>query len=171
MKAKRRAGAAPNTSGEVWVSVVSYKRKYYISRTDIGPQGRIDDEAQLEIVATAEAITRAQKKHLGETMYISLLCAQGYSEERPTVSAFFASITLRGSQRTALAYLPPTPFWELPAVISQGATWLCLGWSSMHRGYADLTSVFVGDETELGQFGTTCVRRSATTDASLERAL
>ena len=144
---------ARTTSGEVWIRVASYKRKYYISRPEHGLAGRTDDEAQLEIEATIEAVSPPHKKHLGATLELSLLSAQDYSSERSTVSPFFGSVTLSGSQRSALAYLPPKPFWELPSVIGSGATWISLGWSSMHRGYADLTSVFVGDEGDLEQFG------------------
>jgi hypothetical protein len=39
-------------------------------------------------------------------MHISLLSAQSYSCDKRTVSAFFGSLTLHGSQRSALAYLP-----------------------------------------------------------------
>jgi hypothetical protein len=53
-------------------------------------------------------------------MLISLLSARNYSVQKQTVSAFFGSLTLRGSQRSALADLPPKPFWELPAIISGG---------------------------------------------------
>ena len=166
--AKRRAGAEPDTSGDAWVKVAGYTRKYFITRTDVGAAARIDDEAQLEIAGTIEAISPAQKKHLGAAMHISLLSAQNYSAESKTVSAFFGSLTLRGSQRSALAYLPPKPFWELPAIISGGSYWLCLGWNSMRRGFADLTSVFVGDDADLEQFASTCVRQSESAERSIE---
>jgi hypothetical protein len=166
---QRRAGAEPDTSGDVWVKVTGYTRKYFISRTDVSADGRIDDEAQLEIAGMIEATPPAQKKHLGAAMHISLLSAQNYSVEKQTVSAFFGSLTLRGSQRSALAYLPPKPFWELPVIISGGACWLCLGWNSMHRGFADLTSVFVGDEADLEQFGSTCVRKCEDAERSIEQ--
>jgi hypothetical protein len=143
----------------VWVRITSYKRKYYISRTDRGDETtRTDDEAQLEIRGTIVAITPAQKKHLDAAMEISLLCAQDYSPGSNKASPFFGSVTLRGSQRSALAYLPPKPFWELPGLISEGSNWLCLGWSAIHRGWGEVTSVFVGDEADLEQLGSTCIR-------------
>lgn len=40
---------------------------------------------------------------------------------------------------------------EIAALIADGARWLNIGWKSMHRGYVDLTSVFVGDEADLQQ--------------------
>jgi hypothetical protein len=117
---KRKPGAEPDSSGDVWLKISGYTRKYFISRTDVGADGRIDDEAQLEIAGTIKAISPAQKKHLGAAMLISLLSARNYSVQKQTVSAFFGSLTLRGSQRSALADLPPKPFWELPAIISGG---------------------------------------------------
>jgi hypothetical protein len=113
----------------------------------------------LEIAATIEAISPSQKKHLGAEMDISLLSAQNYSRGSETASVFFGSLTLRGSRRSALAYLPPQPFWQLPALISEGANWLSLGWSEIHRGGADLMSVFLGDEADLEQFAADCARR------------
>jgi hypothetical protein len=86
-------------------------------------------------------------------MDISLLCAEDYSSTPSSVSAFFGSLTLRGSQRSALAYLPAMPVWEMPAMIAAGSTWLCLGWKVIHRGFADLNSVFAGDEADLEQLG------------------
>ena len=166
--AKRRAGTAPDTSGEVWVRITSYKRKYYISRSDVGAAWRTDDKAQLEVIATIEAISAAQKKHLGANMEISLLCAQDYSPESKGGPAFFGSVMLRGSQRSALAYLPPKPFWELPSIISEGSSWLCLGWSAIHRGWAELTSVFAGDSSDLDQLGSTCIRAISDVSAAVK---
>ena len=134
--AKRKLKAR-NISGEVWIRVASYKRKYYISRPDLGSDGRTNDEAQLEIEGTIEAVSPPHKKHLGAVLELSLLSAQDYSSDRSSVSPFFGSVTLRGSQRSALAYLPPKPFWELPAVIGSGAIHIALGWTSRRRG-ADL---------------------------------
>ena len=154
---QRRAGGAPDSSGDVWVQITRYARKYFISRSGLGDDELIDDEAQLEITAAIQAISPAHKKHLGATMQISLVSAHNYSVEKPIVPAFFGSLTFRRSQHSALAYLPPQPFWQLPAMITEGSTWLRLGWSSMHRGSADLTSVFFGDDTDLQQLGSTCV--------------
>ena len=87
------------------------RAQYFISRGDVGSDSRIDDEAQLELEAAIEAITPAHKKHLGTTMHISLLSAQNYSVEKQAFSTFFGSLMLRGSQRSARAYLPSKPFW------------------------------------------------------------
>lgn len=168
--AKRRAGAAADSSGNVWAKIEGYTRKYFISRSDVGNDRLIDDEAQLEIEATIQAISPAQKKHLGAAIQISLLSAQNYSSDKQPVSAFFGSLTLRGSQRSALAYLPQKPFWEFPALIAGGSDWLCLGWDSMHRGFADLTSVFVGDEADLEQFGQACVHHAPLAESPVEQA-
>ena len=153
-----------------WVEIDSFTRRYFISRSGVGADSLIDDEAQLEIEATIKAISPAHKKYLGQAMHVSLLSAQRYSGETQSVSAFFGSLTLRGSRRSALAYLPPKPFWELPAMIAGGARWLNLGWTSMHRGYADLTSLFVGDEADLQQYGAECVRNGDELERVVEHA-
>jgi hypothetical protein len=35
---------------------------------------------------------------------------------------------------------------------------LRLGWKVIHRGYADLNSVFAGEEADLEQLGAACIR-------------
>jgi hypothetical protein len=118
---QRSARSAPDSSGDVWLQIRGHTRKYFISRTDGRVEAQIDDEAQLEITAMITAISLHHKKHLGWPMHISLLSAQIYTARERTTSAFFGSLTLRASQRSALAYLPPKPFWELPAMISEGS--------------------------------------------------
>lgn len=68
---------APDTSGDVWVEIDSFTRKYFISRSDVGADSLIDDEAQLEIEATIKTISQAHKKHLGDAMHISVLSRRG----------------------------------------------------------------------------------------------
>lgn len=168
--AKRRAEPTADRSGQVWVRIESFTRKWYISRTDLSAAERVDDEAQLELVATIEAITPAQKKHLGASMDISLLSAQVYSADGSSGPPFFGSLTLRGAQRSALAYLPPRPFWQLPGLIEVSSTRLSLGWDSMHRGAADLVSLFVGDETDLEELGSDCVRATCGDGVRLDKS-
>ena len=44
-------------------------------------------------------------------------------------------------------------------MVAEEDRWLNFGWNSMHRGYADLTSLFVGDEGDLQQYGAECLRQ------------
>ena len=146
---RRRPVRKKDNTGEAWARIHSCRSKYYISRNDLARDEvcRIDDEAQLEIVATIEVITPAQRAHLGEQIFISLLAATKYAPEDRS-APFFGSVSLRGQQRSALAYLPSRPFWELPAIIRGGAGNICLGWTSMRRGYAELGSIFLGDDED-----------------------
>ena len=143
---KRSARRTKENSGEVWARILSQKSKYYISQTELRDETcRIDDEAQLEIVAMIDAITPALRKHLGGELTVSLLAAEQYAPQAATAGRFFGSVNMRGSQRSALAYLPSQPFWALPALIAGGASYVCIGWNCMRQGYAELSSLFVGD--------------------------
>lgn len=142
---KRGIATRPDDTGEVWAKIISHRSKYYVSRRDPGDDCRIDDEAELEIVATIDAITPAFRKHLGQEMVISLLAAEKYGPNERDSSPFFGSVNLRGAQRSALAYLPSTPFWALPAMIRDRDAWVCIGWTLMKRGHAHVSSVFIGD--------------------------
>jgi hypothetical protein len=153
-----RKAPTPETSGDVWIRIVSLKRKYFISLAEPGDAGRTSDEAQLQIAGSIEAISPAQKKHVGSAMHVSLLCAQSYSStDAAAATTLFGSLTLRGSQRSALAYLPPDPFWELHAIIESGSAWLCLGWASLSRGLGNLSSVYFGDDDDVEEFAANCV--------------
>ena len=138
---KRREGNA----GEVWAKIVSFRPKYYISSTNVGDDRRIDDEAQLELVAIIDAISPTQRKHLGQAMDISLLATESYTPRELTTPKFFGSVNMRGSHRSAMAYLPSAPFWALSDLIRGREAWMCFGWAIMHRGYGQLISFFVGD--------------------------
>jgi len=132
-------------AGEVWAKIVSFRPKYYISRSGIADDCRIDDEAQLEVVAIIDAISAAQGKHVGQEMDISLLATESYTPREFTTPKFFGSVNMRGSHRSAMAYLPSAPFWALPDLICGRDAWVCFGWEPMHRGYGQLTSFFIGD--------------------------
>lgn len=147
----------PDTSGEVWIHIQSYKRKYFISLADHGANDRSSDEAQLRIMGMIRAISPALKKHMGYSIEVSLLCAQSYTAHN-TSTTLFGSLTFRGSQRSALAYLPPQPFWHLPSVIERGSSWLSLSWKSIYRGHATLNSIYLGDDGDFDDFADSCVR-------------
>jgi len=65
-----------NDRGEVWAKIITQRASYYISREGPGEKAMADDEAELEIVATIDAITSLQRKHLGQEMVISLPAAE-----------------------------------------------------------------------------------------------
>lgn len=141
---KRSPATRKEDTGEVWAKIVSNRSKYYISRDGLGDDERIDDEAELEIIATIDAITPSQRKHLGQEIVISLLAAQRHAPKGADPVLFFGSVNLRGSQRTALAYLPTAPFWALPNMVREREAWVCVGWTFMRRGNAHLSSLFIG---------------------------
>jgi hypothetical protein len=127
---------------------MAHRSSYYISRDELeGGEYRVDDEAQLEIIGTIDAITRAQRKHLGAELQVSLLAAERYGPKEAAPIAFFGSMNLRASQRSALAYLPSRPFWALPGLM-RGEVWISIGWKSLQRGYGEVASVFVGGAEE-----------------------
>jgi hypothetical protein len=53
---------------------------------------------------------------------------------------------MRGSQRSVLSYLPSTPFWNVPVLISGGAEILELTFTPRKQGFAHLLSVHITDE-------------------------
>jgi hypothetical protein len=65
-----------NDRCEVWAKIITQRASYYISREGPGEKAMADDEAELEIVATIDAITSLQRKHLGQEMVISLPAAE-----------------------------------------------------------------------------------------------
>ena len=87
-RAKRNRRDTSN-DGEVWAKIVSHKSTYCISRDELSEESyRVDDKAELEMQAVIDAITRTQRKHLGEVLSLSLLCAQKYVPEAASTSLF-----------------------------------------------------------------------------------
>jgi|SRR5689334_11749486 hypothetical protein len=132
-------------SGEAWAKIVGGRASYHISFDEPGEKPRADDEAEVEVIATIDAITPSQRKHLGQNIVIALLTAEKYGETDDRAVHFFGSVNLRGSQRSALAYLPSRPFWALSGLIDQPDVWICIGWSYMNGGHGPLRTVFIGD--------------------------
>jgi hypothetical protein len=145
---KRRSRDTVNESGEVWAKIFGSRSTYYISPVNGREESRIDDEAELELLTTIDAITVAQRKYIGEEMTISLLAAERYGGDESRAAPFFGSVNLRGSQRSALAYLPSTPFWQLPGLMADRDAWICIGWTHLRRGSGQLSSLFIGDEQD-----------------------
>jgi hypothetical protein len=131
---------------ELCARVLSVQRRYFISRSDQDDKQFIDDEAQLEIEALIESISTRHRKHVGEPLYLSLLSAQRYAPEEKSPTSFFGSVSIRGNDRSALAYLPPQPFWALPDVIRDGSNVMELTFTPMHRGFAHLLSLYVAEK-------------------------
>ena len=130
---------------ELRARIQTVHRAYFISRSDVRGENFIDDEAEIELQAVIEHVSTRHLKHLGQPITISLLSARRYSPKDHDQTAFFGSVTLRGTQRSALAYLPSEPFWHLPACISGGANLVELTFSRMLRGYSDLLSLNIAE--------------------------
>lgn len=142
----RSTAKPPVGRAEIWGRIHSVRRNYYISRSGLGEASRCDDEAVIELATTVEAVSPEYRKHLGQPFSVSLLSARTYSDDPAEPASFFGSVTLRGSQRSALAYLPPAPFWAAPTLIRDGASLICVGFEPMARGFASVTSIFLGDD-------------------------
>jgi hypothetical protein len=141
---RRRAKYVPPE--ELRARILKVRRRYFISRSDDYEKPLIDDEAEIEIDAVIEDVPRRHRKHLGEEIKISLLSAKRYAPEDKAPTTFFGSVTMRGGQRSALAYLPSQPFWHVPALISEGAELLELTFTPARRGFAHLLSLHLTDE-------------------------
>jgi hypothetical protein len=146
MKPTRKRKSKVVEPEELCARVLSVQRRYYISRSDLGDKRFIDDEAQLEIEAVIESISTRHRKHVGEPLNLSLLSAHRYEPEERRSTAFFGSVSIRGTDRSALAYLPPQPFWALPDVICDGSKVIELTFTPMHRGFAHLLSLYVAEK-------------------------
>ena len=137
---------------EITVRVLSFRRTYFIGRLG-GPQSVIDDEATLDVDAVIEGTSNRHAKHVGQGMLVRLLHSECRSENSSKVSSFFGTVTLRGQQRSMLAYLPEQPFWALPELIESGADTIQCTFIPMSSGYGDLLSFYMGrrDELEVSQ--------------------
>jgi hypothetical protein len=122
------------------------RRSYFISEND----GRnascwIDDEAMLEIAGCIEQATDRLRGHVGEKIEISLLCAQRYQKDgAPEGGLWLASLSLRKDRRAALAYLPPQPFWALPAMLEGNARYVQAQFERVRYGSARIVSLHFG---------------------------
>jgi hypothetical protein len=139
---------------EFTARVISFRQSYYISRSDGRGGSLIDDEAILEVEATIDAISERHRKHIGECISISLLNANRYTGERGDVSPFFGSVTFRGTQRSALAYLPAGPFATLPQLIERGADTVQVQFSALRHGWGELLNLWLGTRGDLEAMGT-----------------
>ena len=131
---------------ELRARILKVRRHYFITRSDDREKPFIDDEAEIQIDAVIEDVSAKHRKHLGEAISVTLLSARRYAPEDKAPTSFFGSVTMRGSQRSALAYLPPVPFWNVPTLIRDGAELLELTFTPMKRGFSDLLSVHITDE-------------------------
>lgn len=141
---RRRAAYFPPQ--ELRARILKVRRRYFITRSEDYEKPFIDDEGEIQIEAVIEDVSGKHRKHLGEAISVTLLSARRYAPEDKAPATFFGSVTLRGSQRSVLAYLPSRPFWNVPALISDGAELLELTFTPMRRGFVDLLSVHVTDE-------------------------
>lgn len=146
---KKRARAIREEPEELTARILKFSQNYFISRSARGDHAYIDDEAALEITGVITSIASRHKKHLNEPISFSLLHAVRYTGEVHELTPFFGSVTVRGQQRSALAYLPAEPFWRLPLLIERGANVVQVQFSPLRRGFGDMLSLFVGSETDL----------------------
>jgi hypothetical protein len=146
MKAVRKAKAKYVPPEELRARVLKVSRRYFIGRSDDYEMTFIDDEAQIEIAAVIEDASGRHQKHVGEEISISLISAKRYAPEDRAPTTFFGSVTMRGTQQSALAYLPSMPFWSVPDLIRDGSELLELTFTPMKQGFAHLLSVHLTDE-------------------------
>jgi len=146
---KRVARSEPE---EVTARILSYRRNYYVGRL-AGPESIVDDEAALEVDAVIEGASPRHRKHVGQPIAFRLLHSERGDEGPSRVSAFSGSVTLRGQQRSMLAYLPEQPFWALPDLIERGADIVQCTFVPMSSGHGDMLSFYLGrrDEIEVTQ--------------------
>lgn len=111
----------------------------------------IDDEAMLELVLMIETTSTRYRKHIGQTLELTVLSAHRYDGQASNGSSFFGSVTLRGAQRSALAYLPSEPFWSLPQLVSGGARWVQLQFTPLGHGHGTLIGLYFGHEPYEGE--------------------
>jgi hypothetical protein len=126
--------------------VSNLHRTYYISRTEVGDEALIDDEAEIELEAVIERISKRHRRHLNERISISLLSSKRYAPAERNLSAFFGLVTLRGQARSVYAYLPSEVFWQLPSLIDSSARVVELRFSPLARGSAELLSLYVAEK-------------------------
>lgn len=134
---------------ELRARILTVSRSYYISSTEVRDEAYVDDEAILEVEGLIEDVSARHRKHLGLAITINLLSAKRYSPEREPSSAFFGSINLRGTTRSAFSYLPARPFWHIPDMIAGGADCIELRFAPLVRGYAPLSSLWIGKQSDL----------------------
>lgn len=133
---------------ELTARIVSVSQNYHISRSNGRAGTFVDDEAAVEIEAVIETISKRHRKLLGEPISISLLHAVRYKGEKEDISPFFGSVTLRGGQKSVLAYIPAEPFWRVPEMVERGANMVEAHFSPTRHGFGELLSFFVGSEAE-----------------------
>lgn len=134
---------------ELRARIVTVSRSYYVSCSEVDDESYVDDEAIIEVEGLIEEVSPRHRKHLGLPITISLLSAKRYSPKREPSSAFFGSINLRGESRSALSYLPAKPFWHIPEMIAAGADCIELRFAPLVRGYASLSSLWIGKLSDL----------------------
>ena len=134
---------------ELRASILTITRSYYVSRSEVGDESYVDDEATIDVEGIIEAASPRHRKHLGLPIAISLLSAKRYSPNREPSSAFFGSVNLHGSRRSALSYLPAEPFWQLPELIAGGADCIEFRFAPLIRGHAPISSLWIGRQSKL----------------------
>jgi len=159
-KANSRGGSAVSPE-EMTAETRGFSLNYYLSRYGPGSEALVDDEAALIIDAVVDKISDRHRAHVGEPIEIMLLPAQRYPRNPASYLLFFGSVTMRGQQRSALAYLPSRPFWEMPSLIERGASLVQLHFEGLYRGHGDLTGSFIGHRDDLESLETKLESRPA----------
>jgi hypothetical protein len=141
----------PSSSTEVEnlsINIRSFSRNYFIARSGSGDDAFTDDEAILDIDGIIERAEGRSGRHLEQPISVRLLSSKRYVKSEARDCHFFGSVTLRGRQRSALAYLPSEVFWELPFLLREGASVVQLTFERMTGGYGDLVSLYIGGPSD-----------------------
>lgn len=144
--ALRASGQRVHIPEEISARIVASRRSYFISRSEAGEDTFIDDEAEFEIEPVIEKSSKRHRRNLAQAITISLLSACRHAPERSSNSSFFGSVTLRGSDRSAVAYLPAETFWHLPSMLLAGCNVVEFSFTRLRRGFAHLLSLQLTDQ-------------------------
>lgn len=128
---------------ELSIRLVSFRRNYFIARRGTGHATFADDEAILDIDGIIERAARRSARRVDHSISVRLLNSTRYAQNERRDCRFFGSITLRGQQRSALAYLPSEVFWGLPSLFGEGASVIQLTLEPLAGGYGDLVSLYI----------------------------
>ncbi|WP_037499256.1 hypothetical protein [Sphingomonas jaspsi] len=141
---------------EIWAEIQSSRRSYFISRKQ-RDEGASDDEAILSIQACIIEPPPSFRDCLGQSLDVSVISACRYGQNQDEPARFFGTVNLQSKSRSALAYLPPAPFWAMPKMIDEGSRLLNLSFVQLRGRMGYLTGLYLcdaEDRAELLEFQT-----------------
>lgn len=138
---KRKPPIEPST---LTAAIEDVKRSYYISEQR--DYRRVDDEAIIDVIGRIEEISAAHKRHLGQQLDMTFVCARSFHQDQPERDVerpSLFSVHLRGEQRSLMAYLPADAFWALASMIASGEiTHIEARFMPPRYGHGDLLSLY-----------------------------